>query len=77
MNVRVPRKKPFINKENKVLLLKYAKEFINKDNSLLSTILFSDESKFDVFGKYGCKIVWETKNRELNRKNQWPTVQYW
>ena len=75
-HARVPREKPF-SKKNKALRLKYAKEFIDKDNSFCSTALFSDESKFDVFAGDGRKIARRRKkNTELNPKYLWLTVKY-
>ena len=46
-NARVSRRKPLVSKRNKVLRAKYAKEFIDKDDSFWSTVLFSEESKFE------------------------------
>ena len=45
LNARVPREKLFISKKNKISRLKRAKEFINKNNSFWSAVLFSDENK--------------------------------
>jgi len=45
-HARVPRKKPYISNINKQKRLKFAKEFISKDNVFWNKVIFSDESKF-------------------------------
>ena len=37
---RVPREKPYISKKNKLLRLKFAKEYINKDINFWNTYFF-------------------------------------
>lgn len=59
------RERTICGKKNKVLRLKYAEEFIDKDNSFWSTVLFSDESKFDVFPGDGRKTVWGRKKKKI------------
>lgn len=47
---RTPRKKPFINKINRIKRLPFAKEYINQSNTFWKKVIFSDESKFNIFG---------------------------
>ncbi|GFW15418.1 transposable element Tcb2 transposase [Trichonephila clavipes] len=49
-NGRVARKKPLIGKRNRVKRLKFAKEHILKPQQFWNEVIFSDESKFNIFG---------------------------
>ncbi|KAK7576331.1 hypothetical protein V9T40_001250 [Parthenolecanium corni] len=73
---RSPRKKPFISEVNRVKRLKFAKEYVNKPSSFWQTVIFSDESKFNLFGSDGRGYVWRKKNSELEAKNLLPTVKF-
>lgn len=66
---RVPRKKPFISEINKA-------KHINDDESFWKTVVFSDESKFNLFGCDGKQKVWRKKNEQLQSKNLIPTVKH-
>ncbi|GFU37095.1 transposable element Tc1 transposase [Trichonephila clavipes] len=69
-----PEKKPFISKRNQKVRLEFAKEHENKDFSYWKQILFTDESKFNIFGSDGKPYVWRKSNEELHRQNMNPTV---
>lgn len=71
---RVPLKKPFINKKNKVTRLTFAKNHVLKDPTFWDTVIFSDESKLNVFGSDGRSIVWRKPNKQLDVKNLRTTV---
>ncbi|CAK9832042.1 Transposable element Tc1 transposase [Anthophora retusa] len=73
---RVPRKKPYISKKNKQLRLNFAKAFINKDTNFWNTVIFSNESKFNLFGSDGRQKVWRKPNTELELKNLRSTVKH-
>ncbi|GFX77229.1 transposable element Tcb1 transposase [Trichonephila clavipes] len=49
-NGRVARKKPLIGKRNRVKRLKFTKEHILKPRQFWNEVIFSDESKFNIFG---------------------------
>lgn len=40
------------------------------------TVIFSDESKFNLFGSEGKRFVWRKPHTELNQKNIIPTVKH-
>ena len=65
---RKPRKKPYITETNQKRRLEYAKKYENKDFSFWSNILFSDESKFEIFGKKKLYKFGEPKTRHLQNK---------
>lgn len=73
---RSPRKKPFISEANRVKRLEFAREYINKSRSFWQTVIFSDESKYNLFGSDGRGYVWRKKNTELQTKNLLPTVKF-
>ena len=47
---RTPRKKSYISKVNQAKRLNFAKKYKNEAPSFWETVLFSDESKFEIFG---------------------------
>ena len=54
---RVARKKPLVNKVNRGKRLKYAKDMLNKPLRFWETVIWSDESKFNLFGSDGKVMV--------------------
>lgn len=73
---RVPRKKPFISKKNKRLRLEYANKHQNESISFWNNVLFSDESKFEIFGKKNRSKFGEAKNEVFAERNLIPTVKH-
>lgn len=70
------KKKPFVSKINRKKRLEFAKLHIDKPQSFWNSILWSDESKFNVFGSDGRIRVWRKKNEALKLKNLNPTVKH-
>lgn len=66
---RVARKKPYISEVNKKKRKDYAQQHINKDYSFWSKVIFTDESKINMFGSDGKTYVWRKPNEALNPKN--------
>lgn len=75
-NGRVPRRKPFISSVNQQKRLAFASAHIDKDFEFWKTVVFTDESKFNVFGSDGRGKVWRKKNTEMNPENLTPTVKH-
>lgn len=73
---RSPRNKPWINKCNRRKRMEFAKSHLNADQAYFDRIIFSDESKFNLFGSDGKLKVWRQPNAELNPKNLAPTVKH-
>ena len=63
------RKKPYVNERNRRKRLKFAKEFISKEEKWWKDVIFADESKFNVFGSDGRTIVWRKPNTEMEKKS--------
>ena len=55
---RVARKKPYVNKANRLKRLNYVKTYRDKEMSFWKHVLWSDESKYNLFGSDGKVIVW-------------------
>ncbi len=64
-----PQKKPLLNLRHKKARLEFAREF-DKDEDYWDSILWSDETKINVFGTDGFKTVWRHKGEET-KKNAW------
>ncbi|CAF1233788.1 unnamed protein product [Didymodactylos carnosus] len=73
---RVARKKPYVSKMNRVKRLKYAKEMLGKPFDYWDTVVWSDESKFNLFGSDGKGVVWRSRKEEFDPKCTLPTVKY-
>lgn len=75
-NARVARRKPLISKRNQLKRKTFAKDFINKDTSFWDNVMFTDESKYNIFESDGRSLVWRKSNTELELKNIKPTVKH-
>lgn len=63
------RRKPYINKQNQKKKLTFAKIFVTKDNIFWKKIIFSNQSKFNIFNSDGRNYVWRRSNTELDIQN--------
>lgn len=75
-NGRIARKKPFVSEVNRKKRLLFAKEHLDCDGSFWETVLFSDESKFNLFGSDGRVNVWRKPNTEMEPKHLRATVKH-
>ena len=57
-NARTARKMPFLNKINRKKRIDFANEYKNKTNEFWDKVIFSDESKYNIFGSDGRHLVW-------------------
>ena len=58
----VARKKPYVNRTNRLKRLKYAKEMLRNPLDFWDTIVWSDESKSNLFGSDGRTMVWRNRS---------------
>lgn len=65
---RRPTKKPLVSKKNRLACLKFAKEHINWTVQKWKTVLFSDESKFNLIGSDGMRRVRRPNKNRFNPK---------
>ena len=73
---RVVRKKPYINKINRRKHLEYAKNYREKLLSFWNKVLWSDESKFNLFGSDGKVVVWRLPKEQFGPECTIPTVKH-
>lgn len=76
---RIPRKKPLISAVNQTKRLEFAKRYHRiheSDPGFWQRVIFTDESKFNVFGNDSRGKVWRKKNQALKMKNLIPTVKH-
>ncbi|CAF1527135.1 unnamed protein product [Adineta ricciae] len=73
---RVARKKPYVNKVNRAKRIAYAKMMIQKSSDYWKHVLWSDESKFNLFGSDGKVMVWRSRSEEYEPICTVPTVKH-
>ena len=76
LNGRLARKKPYVNKDNRVQRLHYAKMYLEKPLGYWNEVLRSDEAKFNLFGSDGKVMAWRTTKEEMEPKCAVPTVKH-
>lgn len=71
-----PRKTPLLKKNHVKARLAFAKGHIQQDSSFWSTILWSDETRLELFGHRDTAYVWRKTGEAYNPKNTVPTVKH-
>lgn len=69
-------KKPLITKKNRNARIKFAKEHLNWTRQMWNTVLFSDESKYNLRGNDGRLFVRRPKGKRLDPKYTSKTVKF-
>ena len=73
---RRPRKTPLLREKHLKARLAFARGHLKQDPSFWSTILWSDETKLELFGHMDVEYVWRKKGEAYNPKNTVPTVKH-
>ncbi|KAG0429426.1 Transposable element Tcb1 transposase [Dictyocoela muelleri] len=71
-----PIKKPLLSKKNIKSRIEKAENFVFMSDDEIKNIIFSDESKFNLFYSDGRVSVWREPSTGLKPKNLIPTVKY-
>lgn len=73
---RIARRKPLISEKNRVARLTWAREHVNWSDGQWENVLWSDESKFNLFGSDGQILVRRRAGEEMNPACVVPTVKH-
>uniref|UniRef100_A0A8C6KMD7 Tc1-like transposase DDE domain-containing protein n=1 Tax=Nothobranchius furzeri TaxID=105023 RepID=A0A8C6KMD7_NOTFU len=70
------RRKPLLQKRHLKARLKFAADHMDKDKTFWRKVLWSDETKIELFGHNAQQYVWRRKGEAFNPKNTMPTVKH-
>uniref|UniRef100_A0A3Q3J790 Tc1-like transposase DDE domain-containing protein n=1 Tax=Monopterus albus TaxID=43700 RepID=A0A3Q3J790_MONAL len=73
---RRARRKPLLSKRNIKARLTFARENVDKDQDFWNNVLWTDESKIELFGHQSRGHVWRKPNIAFQEKNLIPTVKH-
>lgn len=66
----------YVSKVNKGKRIKFARDHANESQTFWDKVIWSDESKFELFKSKGKVIVWRKDGSALAPKNLTPTVKH-
>ncbi len=72
----VPRQKPLLTKKNTKARLTFAKNYLDYPQDFWAHILWSDETKVELFGRCVSHYIWRKTNTAFHKKNIIPTVKH-
>uniref|UniRef100_A0AAZ3NVK9 Transposase n=1 Tax=Oncorhynchus tshawytscha TaxID=74940 RepID=A0AAZ3NVK9_ONCTS len=72
----IARRVPLLKPVHVQACLKFAREHLDDPEEDWENVIWSDETKIELFGKNSTRRVWRTKNAELHPKNTIPTVKH-
>ncbi|GBB92711.1 hypothetical protein RclHR1_20450005 [Rhizophagus clarus] len=76
LSARVKRKKPLLSKKHRENRLKFAKRFKDWTVSDWNRVVWSDKSKFQIFGSDGREYCWKRQGETLKDAHIKPTVKF-
>lgn len=71
-----PRKTPLLKQRHITARLKFAREHLKGKDEFWESVLWSDETKLELFGHMDVAYVWRRKGEAFNPKNTVPTVKH-
>ncbi|GFY14073.1 transposable element Tcb1 transposase [Trichonephila clavipes] len=76
LKARTPGKKPYISEVNRKRRLEFAMKYKNKPMDFRKKVIFSDESKFEIFTPPSIRKIWRKNKTALEPKNVLPTLKH-
>ena len=76
LKVRSARKKPLLQNRHKKARLRFATAHGDKDRTFWRNVLWSDETKIELFGHNNHRFVWRKKGEACKLKNTIPTMKH-
>ncbi|KAG2471328.1 TCB1 transposase, partial [Polypterus senegalus] len=73
---RVARRKPLLSKRNMAAHLEFAKKHLKDSQTMRNKILWSDETKIELFGVNARRHVWRKPGTAHHQANTIPTVKH-
>ena len=73
---RIKRKKPLLSKKHRKKRLEFAKRYKDWTVNDWNKVVWSDESKFQIFGSDGRQYCWKRPNEPLKDAHVKPTVKF-
>ncbi|KAF2347603.1 Transposase Tc1-like [Trinorchestia longiramus] len=71
-----PRRTPLLQKHHVKARLKYANDHLNKPAAFWNLVLWSDETKIELFGRNSTNYVWRQQSKAYKPKYTIPTVKF-
>lgn len=75
-NGRIARRKPFISEQNRKKRLDFAKEYVTKPVEFWENVIFTDETKINIFGSDGRTRVWRKTKTAFKLEHLCPTIKH-
>ncbi|GFY43523.1 transposable element Tcb1 transposase [Trichonephila inaurata madagascariensis] len=75
LKTRIPKKKPYISEVNRKRRLEFAMKYKNKPMDFWK-VIFSDESKFEIFTPPSIRKIWRKNKTALEPKNVISTLKH-
>ncbi|GFX54210.1 transposable element Tcb2 transposase [Trichonephila clavipes] len=76
LKARTPGRKPYISEVNRKRRLEFAMKYKNKPMDFWKKVIFSDESKFEIFTPTSIRKIWRKNKTALEHKNVLSTLKY-
>uniref|UniRef100_A0A8C5MIC2 Transposase n=1 Tax=Leptobrachium leishanense TaxID=445787 RepID=A0A8C5MIC2_9ANUR len=76
LHARTPRRTPLLSPKNKKSRLQCAKSHVDKPQKFWDSVLWTDETKLELFGPMDQRYVWRRKNKAYEEKNTLSTVKH-
>ena len=71
-----PRRTPLLKKRHVQARIEYAKRHLDKDETFWKSVLWSDETKLELFGHNDVAYVWRKQGEAYKPQNTVPTVKH-